>query len=71
MMKKVPMDVDWGGNVYTILAGFIRTTKQFGWSKKEIDEVLDEATSIDYSHLIRVMKTRIIDTKTWHPVVKL
>jgi len=70
-MKKVPMDVDWDGNVYTILAGFIRTTKQFGWSKKEIDEVLDEATSIDYSHLIRVMKTRIIDTKTWHPVVKL
>lgn len=70
-MKKVPMDVDWSGNVYSILAGFIRTTKQFGWSKKEIDEVLDEATSVDYSHLIRVMKTRIIDTKTWHPVVKI
>lgn len=65
------MDVDWSGNVFSILAGFIRTTKQFGWSKKEIDEVLDEATSIDYSHLIQVMKSRIIDTKTWHPVVKL
>lgn len=65
------MDVDWSGNVYSILAGFIRTTKHFGWSKKEIDEVLDEATSVDYSHLIRVMKTRIIDTKTWHPVVKI
>ena len=70
-MKKVPMDVDWSGNVFSILAGFIRTTKQFGWSKKEIDEVLDEATSVDYSHLIQVMKSRIIDTKTWHPVVKL
>lgn len=65
------MDVDWSGNVFSILAGFIRTTKQFGWSKKEIDEVLDEATSVDYSHLIQVMKTRIIDTKTWHPVVKI
>jgi len=69
-MKKVPMDVDWSGNVFSILAGFIRTTKQFGWSKKEVDEVLDEATSVDYSHLIQVMKSRIIDTKTWHPIVK-
>lgn len=70
-MKKVPMDVDWNGNVFSILAGFIRTTKEFGWSKKEVDEVLDDATSVDYSHLIQVMKARIIDTKTWHPVVKI
>lgn len=65
------MDVDWNGNVFSILAGFIRTTKEFGWSKKEVDEVLDDATSLDYAHLIQVMKTRIIDTKTWHPVVKI
>jgi hypothetical protein len=70
-MKKVPMDVDWNGNVFSILAGFIRTTKEFGWSKKEVDEVLDDATSLDYAHLIQGMKTRIIDTKTWHPVVKI
>jgi hypothetical protein len=70
-MKKVPMEVNWNGNVFSILAGFIRTAKEFGWSKKEVDEVLDDATSLDYSHLIQVMKTRIIDTKTWHPVVKI
>jgi hypothetical protein len=72
-MKKVPIDVDWSGNVFTILATFIRTAKKIGWSVEEINEVLDEATSMGYTHLLETMRSRTVDInrKDWHPIVKL
>ncbi len=73
--KKVYMDgVDWDGNVYGILAGFIRAATKQGWSKPEVDQVIDEAISEGYDKLIRVMKSFIVNIQevpNWHPITKV
>ncbi len=40
------------GNAYALLGYFRAEAKRAGWSKEEIQEVMEEATRRDYNHLI-------------------
>lgn len=40
------------GNAYVILGLFGSQARKEGWSKTEIDAVIDEAKSKDYDHLL-------------------
>lgn len=51
--KTVNLDlVGVDGNAYIIMAQFKRQATKEGWSKDEIDLVLQEAQSKDYNHLL-------------------
>ena len=40
------------GNAFAIMGAFQRQARREGWTKEEINEVLDKARSGDYSNLI-------------------
>lgn len=40
------------GNAFAIMGHFQREARRAGWTAEEIREVLDDAKSSDYSHLI-------------------
>jgi hypothetical protein len=40
------------GNAYAIMARFDRVARKAGWPKESVDEVLKEAMSADYDHLL-------------------
>lgn len=40
------------GNAFSIMASFREQAKRDGWTKEEIDEVLNDAMSSDYNHLV-------------------
>lgn len=42
------------GNAYAILGKVRKQMKQEGWTKEEIKEYMDKATSGDYDNLLRV-----------------
>lgn len=51
--KTVNLDlVGVDGNAYVIMASFRRQATKDGWSKEEIELVLEEAQSKDYNHLL-------------------
>jgi hypothetical protein len=51
--KKVNLSLDGvNGNAFAIMGVFRRQAKREGWSKEEIDQVLNEATSGDYENLV-------------------
>ena len=53
MIKKVNMRLEGlDGNAFSLLGAFQRQAKREGWTKEEIDEVINEATSDDYNHLL-------------------
>jgi len=41
------------GNAFAILGRFQNEAKRAGWSKNQIKEVMDEATSGDFDHLLQ------------------
>lgn len=43
------------GNAMVILASFSRQAKKCGWTKEEIKEVVREAKSGDYDHLLQTI----------------
>ena len=43
------------GNAFALLAHFKREARKAGWNKSEIDEVVDDAMSGDYNHLVAVL----------------
>lgn len=43
------------GNAYSLMGAFQRQAFKEGWPAKEIEEVLNEARSGDYDHLVRVL----------------
>ena len=58
MSDKLDLDLEGvDGNAFAILAFFRRAARKAGWEPDRIDEVLKEATSKDYIHLI----TTILD----------
>ena len=58
-MKKVTLQlVGIDGNAFAILGAFRRQATREGWSKDEIQEALDEATSSDYDHLLQTIISR-------------
>ncbi len=60
MKNKVPMQLEGiDGNAFSIMGSFKREAKKSGWTKEEIDEVLNEATSGDYNHLLTTIMEHI------------
>ena len=43
------------GNAYSLMGAFQKQAQKEGWTKEEIQQVLDEATSSDYDHLLRTL----------------
>ena len=51
--KKVQLDlVGVDGNAFAIMGVFSKQARKEGWSKDEINVVLDKAMSGDYQHLL-------------------
>lgn len=44
------------GNAFFIMGGFSNAAKKAKWTKEEINLVLNEATSKDYSHLLATIE---------------
>lgn len=54
--KKVSLTlVGLDGNAFALMGAFSRQAKKEGWSKDEIDAVLDDAKSGNYSHLVSTL----------------
>lgn len=45
------------GNAYAIMGVFSRQARREGWTQEEIDQVLEEAQSGDYNHLLNTIMT--------------
>ena len=45
------------GNAYAIMGLFSRQARREGWTQEEIDQVLEEAQSGDYNHLLSTIMT--------------
>ena len=60
MIKLTLVGLD--GNAYSLLGAFSRQARREGWTKAEIDEVLKEAMSGDYNHLLATLSDRRNDT---------
>jgi len=43
------------GNAFSLMGAFQRQAKREGWSKEEIDAVLEECKSGDYYHLLQTL----------------
>ena len=55
-MKKVKMKlVGLEGSVLGLMGAFQRTARKQGWSKEEVDVVIQECTSGDYNHLLATL----------------
>lgn len=53
MNKKISLKmVGLDGNAFSIMSAFRKQARKEGWTLEEIDLVLKEARSKDYSHLI-------------------
>jgi hypothetical protein len=51
--KTVELDlVGLDGNAFSLMGAFSRAARQQGWSKEEIDIVLNECKNGDYDHLL-------------------
>ena len=54
--KKVKLElVGLDGNAFNLMGKFSQAARRQGWSKAEIDEVLKDARSGDYDHLLQVL----------------
>ncbi len=43
------------GNAFMILGAFTRQAKKEDWTQEEIDQVITEAKSSDYDHLVQTI----------------
>ena len=56
--KTVPTTLDGvNGNAFALMGHFQKEARRAGWSKEEIDLVLNEARSSDYDHLVQTLIT--------------
>jgi len=54
--KKIDLELEGiDGNAFAIMGAFSKQARREGWSKEEIDEVLDEARTGDYDHLLQTI----------------
>ena len=57
-MKKIKLNlVGHDGNAFSVLGIFQMQAQTEGWSKKEIDEVVQEAMTGDYTHLLNTIQS--------------
>lgn len=61
--KKVTMDFDCliGDNAFKIIGTFESNAKKQGWTKEEIDKVINKAISDNYTFLLRTIKSNVVD----------
>lgn len=50
-LKLVGLD----GNAFNLMGAFSRAAKDQGWTEAEVKEVIDEAMSGDYDHLVATL----------------
>jgi hypothetical protein len=56
MPDKIQLDlVGLDGNAFNLLGQFQRAARAQGWTEEEIRDVINEATSADYEHLLRTL----------------
>lgn len=61
-MKKVNLRmVGLDGNAFAIMGAFQAQARREGWTKQEINEVLDRARSGDYSNLISTIAEHCVN----------
>lgn len=54
--KKITLELaGLDGNAFVLMGAFSRQAKAEGWTREEINAVLDEAKSGDYANLLRVL----------------
>ena len=54
--KKVAMSlVGLDGNAFSLMGAFSREARKQGWTKEEIDAVMNECMSGDYNHLLSTL----------------
>ncbi len=54
--KKVKLNlVGLDGNAFSLMGAFSKQAKKEGWTKQEINEVIEEAMSGDYNNLLRTL----------------
>jgi len=65
MNKKISLSlVGLDGNAFSLMGAFSRQARREGWSKDEINEVLQECQSGDYDHLLTTLMDHCEDTDT-------
>ncbi len=52
------------GNAFSVLGTFRRNAQEQGWTKSEIDTVMNEAMSGDYDHLLATIIMHVEEPKT-------
>lgn len=58
-MKKVKLNlVGIDGNAFALMGAFRKQAVKEGWEPEEIQEVLDDAMSKDYNHLLSTLQER-------------
>lgn len=56
MKKKVKLElIGLDGNAFALMGAFQRQARREGWSKDEIDAVINECMSGDYNHLLATL----------------
>lgn len=56
MVEKVEFDlVGQDGNAISLLISWKRAARNQGWDEKEIEKVIEEASSSDYDNLIKTL----------------
>jgi len=65
--KKITLQlVGLDGNAFALMGAFQRQARREGWTKEEIDSVMDECQSGDYNHLLNTLmnhtESPVIDT---------
>lgn len=45
------------GNAFALMAHFRQCARRAGWTREDIDSVLNEAMSDDYNHLVETLTT--------------
>lgn len=54
--KKISLELEGlDGNAFSLMGAFRRQAKREGWTTEEIKEVLDEARTGDYDHLLQTL----------------
>ena len=55
-MKKITLELEGlEGNAFALLATFSTQAKREGWSRADIDAVINEAQEGDYEHLLQTL----------------
>jgi len=61
-MKKITLRlVGLDGNAFSLMGAFSKQARREGWSKDEIKQVIDDAMSGDYDHLLGVISDHCVD----------